>query len=60
MRERMAARGRDTKMRTLFLATAAFAALMIGAPIGKAHADTFQANTGQTAEKQTFAMRIAS
>jgi hypothetical protein len=56
----MAARGRDTKMRTLFLATAAFAALMIGAPIGKAHADTFQANTGQTAEKQTFAMRIAS
>lgn len=26
-------------MRTLFLTTAAFAALMIGAPIGKAHAD---------------------
>jgi hypothetical protein len=26
-------------MRTLFLTTAAFAALMIGAPIGNAHAD---------------------
>ena len=34
----MAARGKDTTMRTLLVATAAFAALVMGAPIGKAHA----------------------
>jgi gag-polyprotein putative aspartyl protease len=33
----------STAMKTLFLATAAFAALMIGAPIGKAHAAFRQA-----------------
>ena len=32
--ERMAARGKDTTMRTLFVATAAFAALVMIAPIG--------------------------
>jgi hypothetical protein len=31
-------------MRTLFLTTAAFAALVMVAPIGTAHADTFEAN----------------
>jgi hypothetical protein len=36
----MAARGKDTTMRNLFLTTAALAALMLGAPIGKAHAMT--------------------
>jgi hypothetical protein len=34
----MAARGRDTTMKTLFLATAAFAALVMVVPIGTAHA----------------------
>ena len=34
----MAARGRDPAMRTLFLTTAAFAALVTVAPIGKAYA----------------------
>ena len=38
MRERMAARGKDTAMRTLFLTTAAFAALVMIAPVGTAHA----------------------
>jgi hypothetical protein len=37
--ERMVARGKDTTMRTLFLTTAALAALMIGAPVGKARAE---------------------
>ena len=34
----MAARGKNTTMKTLFLTTAAFVALMVAAPIGKAHA----------------------
>jgi hypothetical protein len=38
IRERLAARGKDTTMKTLFLATAALAALVLGAPIGTAHA----------------------
>jgi hypothetical protein len=43
-RERMAApEGTEgtTTMRTMFLTTAAFAALVMGAPVGKAHADSF-------------------
>jgi hypothetical protein len=40
MRERMVARGKGTTMRTLFLTTAAFAALVMIAPVGKAHADS--------------------
>jgi hypothetical protein len=38
MRERMTARGKDTTMRTFFLTTAAFAALVMIAPVGNAHA----------------------
>jgi hypothetical protein len=42
-----AAWGKDTTMRTLFVATAAFAALVMVAPIGNAHAAPYDSEARQ-------------